>query len=121
MSSQVEQKRRELFDEQMDKILCSEGFSDFSLASMMERGLNGHYYSSRIAGAWEGFNAALDAVVIELPGAHEAMKAVFDYQHGPNNKNVTGTTNWAANVGMVVVEDCRSAIQSTGLGLKVIP
>lgn len=69
--------------------------------------------------AWRGFKAGLDAVEIQLPGAHEAMKAVFDYQHSTRNKNVTGTTNWAANVGMVVVDDCRAAIEQTGLGLRI--
>jgi hypothetical protein len=82
-------------------------------------GLYSGEWASFYNAKWQGFNAALDAVEIQLPGAHEAMKAVFDYQHGASNKNVTGTTNWAANVGMVVVGDCRTAIEQTGLGLRV--
>lgn len=97
----VEQTRRELFEASMDKVLCDEGYSDFSLASMMERGTQGQYYSSRIAGAWEGFNAALDAVVIELPEVMQCGDSQFN--------------SWEA----MDADQVRTAIKSTGLGIKI--
>jgi len=70
-------------------------------------------YSDR----WETFNAALDCVVIDLPAPAKAMAVVIDYQDN-KRQNVTGTTNWAANLGMCVVNECRDAIESTNLGIK---
>ena len=58
----VSETRRGLFELSMRARLKVEGYSGFSLDSIMEQD-----YSSRIAGAWEGFNAALDAVEIVLP------------------------------------------------------
>ena len=48
------------------------------------------------ADIWEGFNAALDAVVIELPAMH-----------------VAGEMS-----GACVLASCQQAIESTNLGLK---
>ena len=42
--------------------------------------------------------------VVMLPSVTEVMNIVFDYQHN-KNKNVTGTTNWAANIGMAVIDE----------------
>lgn len=41
---------------------------------------------------------------VMLPSVTEVMNIVFDYQHN-KNKNVTGTTNWAANIGMAVIDE----------------
>ena len=122
MTKTVEEVRRELFEA---KFPTPKGHDGNPLASWIddEKLYRADVYPGEphddYGALWEGFNAALDAVEIQLPGAHEAMKAVFDYQHGPSNKNVTGTTNWAANVGMVVVDDCRAAIEQTGLGMRI--
>ena len=67
---------------------------------------------------WWAFNAALDCVVIDLPTPAKAMAVVIDYQDN-KRQNVTGTTNWAANLGMCVVNECCAAIESTNLGIKV--
>jgi hypothetical protein len=50
---------------------------------------------------WAAFNAALDAVVIELPSGNK--KAVHEYGLGFNE----------------ALDRCESAIESTNLGLKI--
>ena len=59
-------------------------------------GLYSGEWASFYNAKWQGFNAALDAVEIELPGSIyygcEAMDAI---------------------------DDCRAAIEQTGLGLKI--
>ena len=47
---------------------------------------------------WQAFNAALDAVEIQLPA-----------------------DNYYEDAASVAIDDCRSAIEQTGLGLKVKP
>lgn len=65
----IEEKRRELFEASMAKELIAEGYQPASVPSVLARGSDGEYQTIRMAGAWLGFNAALDAVVIELPRA----------------------------------------------------
>lgn len=78
----VEQKRRELFEAWW----CMSGMEKFKET------------------AWAGFNAALDAVEIELP------KRIVDWS----------TDSWGD--GFNVSRDrCKDAIESTGLGIKVKP
>ena len=57
---------------------------------------SGRYSDIVPALAWQGFNAALDAVVIELPAMH-----------------VAGEMS-----GACVLASCQQAIESTNLGLK---
>ena len=45
-------------------------------------------------------------VSVVLPSIDAVMKLVFDYQLN-KNKNVTGTTNWAANIGMAVIDEVK--------------
>lgn len=48
---------------------------------------------------------------IKLLTPTEVMNVVMDYQHNKNT-NVTGTTNWAANIGMAVVDAIRKINES---------
>lgn len=89
----IEQTRRELFEAQMVSSLIAEGYNlDGASCVIMRRG-DGSYSSVRVSGAWQGFNAALDAVVIELPQEDD---------HG----RITRTR-------------AVRAIESTNLGLKI--
>ena len=45
-------------------------------------------------------------VSVVLPSIDAVMKLVVDYQLN-KNKNVTGTTNWAANIGMAVIDEVK--------------
>ena len=96
----IEETRRELFEARMLATFAAEGYTGHSLVSLMERGSIGQYYSNRVAGAWEGFNAALDAVVIELPSIECAGPSYDSYL--------------AMNA-----DDVRDAIKATNLGLKI--
>ena len=107
MTDKIQQARRELFEEWTK-----------SEHGNLSRRQDGEYFDDLTHGAWLGFNAALDCVVIELPTPAKAMSVVMDYQDN-RRQNVTGTTNWAANLGMCVVNECRAAIESTNLGIKV--
>lgn len=61
---------------------------------------DGEYFDDLTHGAWLGFNAALDCVVIELPvlGICAMTNENLGYQRG--------------------IRDSRDAIESTNLGLK---
>jgi hypothetical protein len=91
MTTTVEQKRREFFE----------------ATSMLPDGVQWSDEAGQYVGpnfwlaqyAWLAVNQAIDAVVIELPEYHEI--------HGQRASEV--------------YDGCRSAIQSTGLGLKVTP
>ena len=87
MSSQVEQKRRELFE----SIFATDANLDMSDTH------TGVYEAVYVRNYWHAFNAALDAVVIELPDVMDLPK---DYWGG--------------------IDDCLAAIEQTGLGLKVL-
>lgn len=62
------------------------------------------YCGVMVASAWCSWNAALDSVEIELP-------AKFNGDHG-------GCIH-EAGVHDDVIDECREAIESTGLGLRV--
>lgn len=91
--SQVEQARRELFEPWASQQYWMRG-CDFA------RDCDGaSYFWEPLESAWLGFNAALDALVIELPES-EWLGAV-DPEPGLNESKV------------------RAAIESIGLGVKV--
>jgi hypothetical protein len=58
--------------------------------------------------AWLGFNAALDAVEIKLP------EPISEH-----NTNANGFVDPAAKEYDGCLDDCRAAIESTGLGLRI--
>ena len=102
----VEEKRRELFEawyvtdclNVAQITITQQRISDL-------RGPHGDYRErAALHGKWVGFNAALDAVEIELP----------------ENK-ITFQTEERFNLRQSTIAQCRAAIESTGLGLKVKP
>ena len=98
MTKTVEEVRRAAFDLGMREILLGEGYCLLTVPEVMARGSDGRYSSVRVRGAWEGFNAALDAVEIQLPS--DASVHPVESPHA-------------------VLHDCRAAIEQTGLGLKI--
>ena len=85
-SDKIQQARRELFETWTK--------SEYGNISRRQ---DGEYFDDLTHGAWLGFNAALDCVVIELPESHSTNggDCVVDY------------------------EETRDAIESTNLGIKV--
>ena len=78
-----------------------------------------HRDSTRKRGAecydakWQGFNAALDAVEIELPPLNNSHAGGPDSEIGPSYEQVE-------NAGYnFALDDCRAAIEQTGLGLRI--
>lgn len=67
-----------------------------------EEWLRDGQYAGCVSDMWLGFNAALDCVVIELP----VMKNSTSYYDG-------------GDVHDSAVNQCRAAIESTNLGIKV--
>ena len=100
----IEEKRRELFEAQhhaeVERLARIYGAQP-SLDVAYDRDENGLYLSGVVQAAWWGFNAALDAVVIELP---DSLIPVDAQERG-----------WE------MMGNVRAAIESTGLGLKVKP
>ena len=98
----IEQTRRELFR----KIFANAPY-EFSMACYTRDSTScpDNYVSYHVKCAWQAFNAALDAVVIELP-------TPIGDDHG-------GCIHNAATHDSAV-SDCRTAIESTNLGLKII-
>lgn len=86
MTDKIQQARRELF----------EAWTKIEHGDLTRR-QDGEYFDDLTHGAWLGFNAALDCVVIELPAGKSNMSA--------------GTLH--------MISRCRSAIESTSLGIKV--
>lgn len=78
-------------------------------AESIAKDAEGNYLDNSLNFAWWGFNAALDAVVIELPLAPTPDRA------GSQEDYLLDTERRHA------VNQCRAAIESTGLGLKVLP
>ena len=95
MTYKIQQARRELFEEWTK-----------SEHGNISRRQDGEYFDDMTHGAWLGFNAALDCVVIELPSErtkrpgfmHETLE---DSAHN-NCRDL-----------------CADAIESTSLGIKV--
>ena len=56
--------------------------------------------------AEENLRAVLSARVVVLPSVDSVMNIVMRYQWNEKT-NVTGTTNWAANLGMKVVDEVK--------------
>lgn len=63
--------------------------------------------------SWQAFNAALDAVEIELPDRDPKGSGSPDSEMGASLEQYEGA---AYNFGL---DDCRSAIESTNLGLRI--
>lgn len=55
------------FEAVMAKQLSSEGYSDFSVEMMFERGSNDEYRSIRVNGAYWGWQASRESLVVKLP------------------------------------------------------
>ena len=85
----IEEKRRELFE----AAYLEKYFYPADRWSLVPE----KYRTQHAEVAWWAFNAALDAVVIELP----------------TSLQYTGSGE--------AISACRKAIESTGLGLKVLP
>lgn len=91
MTPEIEKKRRELFEAWFDKEVLptiSYGSPDILKRQM-----------------WRPFNAAMDAVEIELPSKFENAPPYASFQGGWNDMR----------------EEAIDAITATGLGLKVKP
>ena len=86
MTDKIQQARRELF----------EAWTKSEHGDLTRR-QDGEYFDDLTHGAWLGFNAALDAVEIELPAYTDEVR-----QYG-----------YAA-------ADVHSAIESTNLGIKIV-
>lgn len=86
MTDKIQQARREMF----------EAWTKSEHGNLSRR-QDGEYFDDLTHGAWLGFNAALDCVVIELPSSR-------DLDHDRK--------------GILAVTQCRDAIESTGLGIK---
>lgn len=84
MTPDIEKKRRELFDQ----FCADKGYGRFSTRELL----------------WPCFNAALDAVEIELPQAQNP--AVEDDRRWHSIRNQT-------------IAACKRAITATGLGLRI--
>lgn len=84
----IEQKRRELFEVSVEH--------RFPFADRFRTDKKGNYFYNAVHSAWGIWNAALDAVVIELPQSWNLSESEYR-------------------------ESCIDAIESTGLGLKVLP
>lgn len=95
----IEEKRRELFEAEHqaehDQLVAEYG--DLVPDMGYERFDSGLYKNGLVQAAWWGFNAALDAVEIQLPIA----------EHYTDDKAYSA------------VADCHAAIEETDLGLKV--
>lgn len=100
MTTEIEKKRRELFR----KIFANPPY-EFCMARHTEDSASwpGNYVAYHVECAWQGFNAALDAVEIERPRATCSMFA-------------TSRDTMAASEG---IDMCIAAITATGLGLKI--
>ena len=68
---------------------------------------DGEYFDDLTHGAWLGFNAALDCVVIELPPELHA------YTGQPQEDRLLDADR------NHTIKQCRTAIESTNLGIKV--
>lgn len=72
--------------------------------------------------AEENLRAVLSARVVVLPSVDSVMNIVMRYQWNEKT-NVTGTTNWAANLGMKVVDEVKrlnGKVVSEGLLRRIV-
>lgn len=107
MNVEIEQKRRALFESWA--ITCAW----LGLGDNPERDGYG-YLEGETHTAWIAFNAALDAVVIELPPLNNSHIGGPDSVYGPSIEQVEDA---GFDYG---VKECRAAIEQAGLGLKVL-
>lgn len=106
MTDKIQQARRAVFE-----AWASEPPFEFCLDRYDGDGTwPGNYRNYSVECAWEGFNAALDCVVIELPqliGLNESFQGTpISEMRAQNHYNQA-------------VSKCRAAIESTNLGIKV--
>ena len=102
MSDKIQQARRAAFEA-------------YVLQEHGNQALNkdGDYFCDITHGAWLGFNAALDCVLIELPPIDMKGFGSADSEMGASLEQYEAASyNFALN-------DCRAAIESTNLGIKV--
>ena len=98
MTDKIQQARRAAFEEWDTKTFGSAD-ADHSINDD-----DGRYSDGIVDQCWQAFNAALDCVVIELPSERKI-------RHLP-----TPDENHSYNEAL---ENCRDAIESTNLGIKV--
>lgn len=97
MTPEIEKKRRELYESRVvlpDTVQWNEGIKSYT-------GVN--FWLAQFG--WDAFNAAMDAVEIELPSKFENAPPYASFQGGWNDMR----------------EEAIDAITATGLGLKVKP
>lgn len=107
MTKSVEQARRELFEATVElpdgAVWCPDQAKyigmNFWLADY----------------AWHAFNAALDAVVIELP---KPMVAPFEQEFDVDYEAYEQAEGHCIDMNLLLGR-CRASIESTGLGLKI--
>lgn len=95
MTDKIQQARRELF----------EAWTKSEHGNISRR-QDGEYFDDLTHGAWLGFNAALDCAVIELPAL-------------PSMPSLSPTGVLLDKERGVAITECRDAIESTNLGIKV--
>ena len=92
MTDKIQQSRRELF----------EAWTKIEHGNLIRR-QDGEYFDDLTHGAWLGFNAALDCVVIELPADCKLSRDGLDECYFAGQMR----------------DDILHAIESTNLGIKV--
>lgn len=73
----------------------------------LDKNSNGEYRSYRAAGAWWGWHASRESLVVELPP-----------KIGPCNTAANGYVRPEAEHYDEAIDDCRQAIESLGLKVK---
>ena len=96
ITDKIQQARRELFEEWTK-----------SEHGDLTRRQDGEYFDDLTHGAWLGFNAALDCVVIDLP------QELHAYPGQPQEDRLLDADRNHA------IKQCRAAIESTNLGIKI--
>lgn len=96
MTDKIKQARRELFE-----AWTKSEYGDLTIRQ------DGEYFDDLTHGAWLGFNAALDCVVLDLPPELHA------YTGQPQEDRLLDVDRNHA------IKQCRAAIESINLGIKV--
>lgn len=89
------------FEAAMAKQLSSEGYSEFSIELMFERGSDDEYRSIRVNGAYWGWQASRESLAVELP------------ENYPFNKQPKYESDRAQTI-----RECREAIEAQGIRTK---
>lgn len=98
----VRSAMREAFESALTAVLLSEGYSAYSAQLMFDRGCAGEYRSIRVNGAWWGWQASRDSVVVELP----------------ESVDLDGFATSHDGVFQATKEACRAVIEAQGLKVK---